>query len=87
MTAVVFIALVLASPPNQNSISRAADSVESLPWHAFLVPSVPNKALSDFGASAFAVWVFVGPMNCLHFLIAPSAISSIPMQTSELMNS
>lgn len=66
MTAVVFIALEANGPPKKNSVSFLADSSESLPCTAFLVPSVPNKALRDPGASAFAYAELVGPMKFLH---------------------
>ena len=50
----------------------------SLPWQAFLVPSVPYKALMVFGAYSLALIEFVGPINFLHFLIASGETSSIP---------
>ena len=68
--AVVFINLSYALPPKKKSISLSADSAESAPCVAFLVPSVPNKALSDPGASSYAFCVFVGPIKLLHFCTA-----------------
>ena len=53
-TAVVFIERLAASPPKKYSDSLAADSILSLPWTAFLVPSVPKRALIDPGASSLA---------------------------------
>lgn len=58
-------AVVFMDPPKKKLFSRAEDVKESLPWTAFLVPSVPNKALREPGASAFAFAVLVGPMKLL----------------------
>jgi hypothetical protein len=66
-TAVVFINLASGFPPKKKSISLSADSAESAPCVAFFVPSVPNKALSEPGASYYAVYVLVGPIRFLHF--------------------
>jgi len=52
--------------PKKNLISLSADTGESLPWTALRVPSVPNKALREFGASACAFYVLVGPIRLLH---------------------
>lgn len=87
ITAVVFIIRLANFPPKKNSVSLAADSLESLPWTAFLVPSVPKTALRDYGFSALAVSEFVGPMKSLHPAIAPLEASSIPMHTSDVTNS
>jgi len=81
-TAVVFISLSLGFPPKKKSISLSADCVESAPWVAFLVPSVPNKALRDAGASYCAFYVFVGPIRFLHFWIAWAPVRLIPTTTS-----
>ena len=53
--AVVFISLSDGLPPKKKSISLSADYVESAPCVAFLVPSVPNNALNEPGASVYAV--------------------------------
>jgi len=53
-TPVVFIILEEGSPPKKKSSSLLADSWESLPWTAFLVPSVPKRALIELGASYLA---------------------------------
>ena len=60
-TAVVFMA-----PPKKNPHSRSDDVIASLPWTAFLVPSVPKRARREPGASAFAFSVLVGPMKSRH---------------------
>ena len=65
--------------PKKNPSSASAEATASLPWTALLVPSTPNRALIDLGASFWAVWVLVGPISYLHFVTAPSAVSSIPM--------
>ena len=57
------VGIFLSSLPKKKFSSRSADSFESLPWTAFLVPSVPNKPLIEFGASALAFYVLVGPIN------------------------
>jgi len=81
------MARVFELPPKKNSHSLVADSTESLPWTAFLVPSVPNIALRELGASYLAYAEFVGPINCLHPFIAPVLANSIPTQTSLVTNS
>ena len=65
--------------------SLLALSVESLPWTAFLVPSVPKTALNELGASLFATSELVGPMNYLQPEMAPLLMSSMPTQTSLVM--
>jgi len=84
--AVVFILRVLASPPNQYSISLFIDACESLPCTAFFCPSVPKYARIDYGASSLALCEFVGPMTALHSLTALSFTNSIPTTTSLVMN-
>lgn len=64
---------------------RLAVSGASEPWHAFLVPSVPNLALKLSGASYLALFEFVGPISFLHLVMASGAISSIPTAKSEVM--
>ena len=49
----------------KNSNSLFALSIESDPCTAFLVPSVPNTPLMEFGASFLATSELVGPMNYL----------------------
>ena len=80
--AVVFINLSYGFPPKMKSISLAADWAESAPWVAFLVPSVPNNALREPGASATAFYVLVGPINFLHFDTASGPVRLIPITTS-----
>lgn len=58
-------AVLFMDSPKKKPFSRAEDVNESLPCTAFLVPSVPNKALREPGASAFAFAVLVGPMKLL----------------------
>ena len=81
-TAVVFINLSAGFPPKKKSISLAADCAESAPWVAFLVPSVPNKALREPGASDYAFWVLVGPIKLLHLSTAYDPVRLIPTTTS-----
>jgi len=81
-TAVVFINLSQGFPPKKKSISLAADSSESAPCVAFFVPSVPNKALRDPGASYYAFYVLVGPIKFLHFSTAYDPVRLIPTTTS-----
>ena len=50
--------------------SRIADAGESDPCVALRVPSVPNLARRDLGASSLAVNVFVGPIRARQSLIA-----------------
>jgi len=66
----------------KKSLSLLTLGPESLPWTAFLVSSLPNTALKDLGLFALAVAVLVGPINPLHFSIAFSATSSMPVTTS-----
>ena len=80
--AVVFIGLAFVSPSNQKLFSLFIELFESDPWQAFFVPSVPNNALRELGASAKAFYVLVGPIKPLHFSTALSATSSIPTTTS-----
>ena len=54
----------------KNLSSRVADAGESDPCVAFWVPSVPNLARKDLGASSRAVKVFVGPINARQSLMA-----------------
>lgn len=65
---------------------RKADWGESLPWQAFLVPSVPNKALILPGAYFFAFSELVGPITFLHLLTASAAINYRPTAKSEVIN-
>lgn len=67
----------------KKSISLCADPGASLPWQAFLTPSVPNNALKLLGASTLATWQLVGPISYLHFLMQSSAINSIPTIKSD----
>lgn len=83
MTPVLGIVLGL----KKKSSSLFALSTESDPWTAFLVPSVPKTPLMELGASFLAVSELVGPMNYLQAWIPSFWMSSIPMQTSEVMNS
>lgn len=66
--------------------SLAAVYGASLPWHAFLVPSIPYNALILCGAFYFATNELVGPINYLHFAIAFSATNYIPTTKSEVIN-
>ena len=84
--AVVFIFLVLASPPNQKSVSLFIDDYESLPCTQFFCPLVPNNALIVFGATFLALFESVGPMLLRHSSTAFSLTSSIPTTTSLVMN-
>lgn len=81
-TAVVFIHLSDSLPPKKKFASLVADSLESDPWVAFLVPSVPYNALSEFGASYYAFYVFVGPIKLLHLVTASGPTRFIPTTTS-----
>ena len=47
-------AVVLIDDPKMKSSSLCAEGFESDPWQAFLVPSVPKRALIDPGAVSFA---------------------------------
>jgi hypothetical protein len=85
-TAVLLIFFWLGSPPKKKSTSLVADYTESLPWTAFFVPSVPKRALIEFGASALAFSVLVGPINYLHPFMASLETSSIPTTTSLVIN-
>lgn len=69
----------------KKSTSRFADGPESDPCTAFLVPSVPNWALNDLGASYFAVSELVGPITDLQLAIAFSETISMPVTTSEVI--
>jgi hypothetical protein len=71
----------------KKSSSLFALTNESLPCTAFLVPSVPYRALIDLGAYFLALSELVGPINSLQALIPFLFISSIPMQTSLVMYS
>ena len=55
-----------AIPPTEKKkqISRWALAGESLPWQAFLVPSMPKRARNESGREALAFSRFVGPMRC-----------------------
>lgn len=64
----------------------AAEVNESDPWAAFLVPSVPNRPLIEFGLSLLACKEFVGPKSFLHFATQFYATSSNPTTKSELIN-
>ena len=66
--------------------SLAADWAESLPWHAFLVPSVPKLALILYGAYFFAFSLLVGPRVFRQRLIASGAMSSSPTAKSDVIN-
>lgn len=70
----------------KKSSSLFALSKESEPCTAFLVPSVPKTPLIEFGASFRATSELVGPINYLQAWIPFILISSIPMQTSLVMN-
>ena len=50
------------------------------------MPSVPNCARIELGASFLAFYELVGPMNFLHLLMASGAMSSRPTAKSEDMN-
>jgi hypothetical protein len=78
-------AVDLNSFPKNISFSLLTLGPESLPWIAFLVPSVPNIPLNDLGALYLAYSELVGPIRPLHFSIAFSATSSIPVTTSLVM--
>mmetsp|Transcript_2634 Transcript_2634/g.6121 ORF Transcript_2634/g.6121 Transcript_2634/m.6121 type:complete len:226 (+) Transcript_2634:518-1195(+) len=71
--------------PKKRLSSRAAESELSLPCVAFRVPSVPNRARIDAGASSRAVCVLVGPMSDRHVETAFVPISSIATHTSLVM--
>lgn len=58
----------------------------SLPWQAFLVPSVPYNALRLSGAYYLALRELVGPINFLHLLTASGDMSYIPTAKSEVIN-
>lgn len=66
----------------KKSVSLFQLGPESLPCTAFLVLSVPNKALIEYGEFYYATRVLVGPIKDLHFSTAFSATSSIPVTTS-----
>lgn len=69
---------------NPSSLSAVAGA--SLPWQAFLVPSVPNFARKELGDSYFAFRELVGPMSLRHRVMASGAISSMPTAKSEDIN-
>jgi len=79
------VVLIVALSEKKKSSSLYADCGESDPWQAFLVPSVPNKALILEGDSDLAFIVLVGPNKLLHLLIASSQISSNPTTKSEVI--
>lgn len=80
-------AVGLIYPLKKKSLSLLTLGPESLPWTAFLVPSVPNIDLIDDGAFCLATCVFVGPMTYLHLSIAFSETISKPVTTSLVMKS
>ena len=84
--AVVFIYFAFPSPPKKKPFSLAYDPPESEPWQAFLVPSVPKRALNELGASYLALRVLVGPIRFLHLVTASSATNSNPTTTSLVIN-
>lgn len=78
-------AVGLIAPLKKKSVSLLTLGPESLPWTAFLVPSVPNIALNEEGTFCLATRVLVGPMTYLHFSIAFSETISMPVTTSLVM--
>ena len=51
-------------------ISLRAEAKESLPWTAFFVPSVPNRARRLVGSELLALVESVGPASFLQALMA-----------------
>lgn len=64
--------------PKKKASSAAAESGASEPWQALSVPSAPNFALSESGASARARKLSVGPRRVRQRETAESATSSRP---------
>jgi hypothetical protein len=75
-------AVGLIYPLKKKSDSLLTLGPESLPWTAFLVPSVPNTDLRDEGTLCLATIELVGPISYLHFSIAFSETISMPVTTS-----
>ena len=73
----IAVDLQLELLPKKKLSSLAALDFESLPWHAFLGPASPYRALMLLGASTLALLGSVGPINFLHYVITSFPHNSI----------